>query len=124
MGWPLPPAAAAVSITALTTAVLSRARFIYPERASTHLLVIQGLNRRVSRVILHLYETKSTKSTGLPIRDHRHADDLAVLGKQIPDLLLSRRVGQVAYINTLGHLNGSPTRAPLECVPRNRPGLL
>ena len=123
MDFRLPPVAA-VSIAPLTAAVLPWARFIHSERASTHLLVIEGLNGSVSRVILHLYETESTKSTGLPVRDHRHADDLSVLGKQIPDLFLSRRVGQVAYINTLGHLNGSPTRAPLECVPRNRPGLL
>jgi dipeptidase len=128
MGCCLPATAAAVTIAAAlaaalaATTFLSWARLIHSKGTSTHLQVIQGLNRGVSRVIFHLYETETAKSAGFPIGDHSDAYDLTVLGKHFPNVLLSRRVGQVAYINTLGHLIGSLTDAPPYCVPRNRPG--
>ena len=124
MGCCLPATAAAVTIAAAlaATTFLSWARLIHSKGTSTHLQVIQGLNRGVSRGIFHLYETETAKSAGFPIGDHSDAYDLTVWGKHIPNLLLSRRVGQVAYINTLGHLIGSLAAAPPYCVPRNRPG--
>jgi hypothetical protein len=119
----LPAIAAAASIAAaLVATFLSWARFIHFKGTPTHLFFIQGLDCGISCGILHLYETETAKSAGFPIGDHSDAYDLTVLGKHFPNVLLSRRVGQVAYINTLGHLIGSLTDAPPYCVPRNRPG--
>ena len=56
-----------------------------------------------ARVVFHLYETESAKSTCFPVGDHGDAYNFTVRGKQTPDFLFSRRVRQVAYVNTLGH---------------------
>src|SRR5690606_30087882 len=62
---------------------------------------VQGTDGRRRRVRVHLHEAEAARATGVPVDGEGDADDLAVCCKELLNLLLGSREGQVSYIDSL-----------------------
>src|SRR5580765_3336283 len=84
------PASAAVSATAAPAAAAARLgpRLVDRERPSAELLARKGRDGVASlAVISELDETEALRPPGLPVGDHGHGLDVAVLGEEIAKIL-------------------------------------
>lgn len=93
-------------------------RFIDAQGTSAEADVIQRFNGGISVAVFHFHKPKAAGTTGFPVADEFHAQDVAVFGKKILNLFLSCRPGKIPHINRLGH--ETPSRKTK--FPRVAPG--
>jgi len=96
--------ATASTTTAATRTAGAGARFIDLDATSLKIGVVQGLNcgRRLAR-FRHLDETKAARLSGKFVRHNDRALDFPRLRKQLGQVLLGNRVGEIPYVQLRGH---------------------
>jgi hypothetical protein len=79
-----PSAAMAAAATASSSSILTRFRFVNGQPPASVLLVMQGIDRRLSgRIRPHLDKAEPSASACLPVNDHLCASHLAERGEQV-----------------------------------------
>jgi hypothetical protein len=90
-------AAASAATIASRAVVCLRTRFIDIQRASAHLLAVQSLNRFFRfATIGHLDKTKTPRTSGIAVRDYRHAFYVSVRLKKLAKIVFRGVEGKVA----------------------------
>jgi hypothetical protein len=99
-----PAISAAPTATAATRPAGAGASFVNLDPPSLEVGVVEGRNRggRVGR-LGHLDEAETARLAGEFVGDNDRALDLPRLRKQIGQVFLGNRVGQIAYIQLGGH---------------------
>src|SRR5262249_4604964 len=109
---------------AATAAFLPRPGFIDRQGPAIDLFAVERLNGRLSFcVAAHLHEAESLRPAGIPVHNHLCRLHGAVRLAELAQSAVGHAVGQVAYVQLLGHVGPPKKEKTGSPPPRLRPRL-
>jgi hypothetical protein len=116
--------AAETSAAATATAVIPRLGLVNCQWPASEVGTVEGSDCPISfAVIFHFHEAEASRTPGLTVHDHLRPSDLAVLLKEVVQVVLRGIPNEIADIDILRHLKTFPatnkrntkTRADYQC---------